>query len=292
MMTAREAQEILETPNLIEIGVRADEARKARHGDRVTFVRVLDVPVSGPVPTAIPREAGEVRITGRPDNVAQVESVLQQLVESGFSRTTQTLTGFALHDLEHLGPLPNLASRLKESGVELIAEAAIDRLSNPAEAIRAACGAGLGIARLTVHQPQSDPIEFLQQVREAAAAHPGGGARAFAPLARALDPTSPTTGYDDVKLVAFARLFLDNVETIQIDWTLYGPKLAQVALTFGADDLDAVPLDPIPVNLLGPRRAPLEEVTRNIRAASFVPVQRNGRFDPIAAPETAAGASR
>ena len=112
------------------------------------------------------------------------------------------------------------------------------------------------------------------------------------PLPRALDSASPTTGYDDVKLVALARLFLENVDTVQIDWTLYGPKLAQVALTFGANDLDAVPLDPSSVNLLGPRRAPLEEVKRNIRSASFVPVPRNGRFDPIAAPETAAGASR
>ncbi len=293
MMTVAEAQEVLDTPNLIAIGVRADEARKARHGDRVTFVRVLDVPVSGPVPTTIPREAGEVRITGRPDSLAQVESLLQSLIQSlvasGFSRT---LTGFALHDLEHLGALPAVMSRLKESGIEMIAEAAIDRLANPAESISAVYGAGLDIARLTVHSSQRDPIAVLQRVRDAAAASPGGVARAFAPLPRALDSASPTTGYDDVKLVALARLFLDNVDTVQIDWTLYGPKLAQVALTFGANDLDAVPLDPSSVNLLGPRRAPLEEVKRNIRSASFVPVPRNGRFDPIAAPETAAGASR
>ena len=294
MMTRAEAQDVLDTANLIAIGVRADDARKARHGDRVTFVRVLDVPIGGPVPTAIPRDAGEVRITGRPDNLAQLESSLQKLAASGFSRTTtaQTLTGFALHDLEHLGPLPQVASRLKQLGIEMVAEAAIDRLSNPAESIAAVCSAGLGIARLTVHRAQSDPIGFLERVRAAANAHPGGIAKAFAPLPRTLDPTSPTTGYDDVKLVALARLFLENVETIQIDWTLYGPKLAQVALTFGANDLDAVPLDPTSVNLLGARRAPLEEVKRNIRAASFVPVQRNGRFDPIPTPETTAGASR
>jgi hypothetical protein len=291
MMTVAEAQEVLDTPNLIAVGVRADEARKARHGDRVTFVRVLDVPVSGPVPAAIPREAGEVRVTGRPDSLAQIESVLQSL-SLLTSRTAQTLTGFALHDLEHLGALPDVMSRLKEWGLEMIAEAAIDRLANPAESARAVYDAGLDVARLTVHESQRDPIAVLQRVRDAAAASPGGVARAFAPLPRALDAASPTTGYDDVKLVALARLFLDNVDTVQIDWTLYGPKLAQVALTFGADDLDAVPLDPSSVNLLGPRRAPLEEVKRNIRAASLVPVPRNGRFDPIAAPETAAGASR
>jgi aminodeoxyfutalosine synthase len=145
---------------------------------------------------------------------------------------------------------------------------------------------------LTFHEPQPDPIAALERARDAAAAGSGRVAMACAPLPRLLDPTSPTTGYDDVKLVALARLFLDNLETIQIDWGLYGPKLAQVALTFGANDLDAVPLDPGSANLLGPRRAPLEEVKRNIRAASFVPVQRNGRFDPIPTPETAAGAPR
>lgn len=297
MMTRAEAQEVLDTANLIAIGVRADEARKARHGDRVTFVRVLDVPISGPVPAVIPRAAGEVRITGRPQSLAQVESLLASITKAlrGGSESPAprpTLTGFALHDLEHLGQLLQVASRLRECGLELIAEAAIDRLPNPAASIAAVHGAGLDIARLTFHEPQPDPIAALERARDAAAAGSGRVAMACAPLPRLLDPTSPTTGYDDVKLVALARLFLDNLETIQIDWGLYGPKLAQVALTFGANDLDAVPLDPGSANLLGPRRAPLEEVKRNIRAASFVPVQRNGRFDPIPTPETAAGAPR
>jgi 2-iminoacetate synthase ThiH len=52
--------------------------------------------------------------------------------------------------------------------------------------------------------------------------------------------------------------------------------LAQVALTFGADDVDGVsPSDASPHGL---RRAPLEEITRNIRAAGLVPVERDGRF--------------
>ena len=67
-----------------------------------------------------------------------------------------------------------------------------------------------------------------------------GVVRAFAPLPRAVNPAVPTTGYDDVKRVALARLVVDNVPSIQVDWSLYGPKLAQVALTVGADDVDAV----------------------------------------------------
>ena len=60
-----------------------------------------------------------------------------------------------------------------------------------------------------------------------------------------------------MKAVALARLAAPNVPSIQIDWLRYGPKLAQVALTFGADDLDNVTAsDEAPD---GRRRAPLEE---------------------------------
>ena len=104
-----------------------------------------------------------------------------------------------------------------------------------------------------------------------------GVLRAFAPLPRRVNPAVPTTGYDDVKRVALARIVVDNVPSIQVDWSLYGPKLAQVALTVGADDVDAVSAEDETSE--GRRRAPLEEIRRNIRAAAQEPVERNGRFE-------------
>jgi len=80
-----------------------------------------------------------------------------------------------------------------------------------------------------------------------------------------------------VKRVALARLCADNIPSIQVDWSLYGPKLAQVALTVGADDVDAVSAEDEAAG--GPRRAPLQEIRRNIIAAGQEPVERNGRFD-------------
>ena len=98
-----------------------------------------------------------------------------------------------------------------------------------------------------------------------------------APLPRSLSAFKPTTGYDDVKAVALARLALPDVPHIQVDWQRYGPKLAQVALTFGADDVDEVSAsDQAP---LGRRRAPVEEIRRNIEAAGLTPLERSGRFD-------------
>src|SRR5207244_171741 len=99
--------------------------------------------------------------------------------------------------------------------------------------------AGLSLARLTIHQHSgTDTVPRLKQV--AALQEAVAVVRVFAPLARKLNPSVPTTGYDDVKQVALARLYVDNVPSIQVDWSLYGPKLAQVALTVGADDIDAV----------------------------------------------------
>ena len=87
---------------------------------------------------------------------------------------------------------------------------------------------------------------------------------------------TPTTGYDDVKQVALARMVVNNIDSIQVDWPLYGPKLAQVALTVGADDVDGIAaVDP---GVLGTRRSPIEEIKGNIRAAALEAVERDGRF--------------
>ncbi len=99
--------------------------------------------------------------------------------------------------------------------------------------------------------------------------------RAFAPLPREIVAAQPSTGYDDVRQVALARLLLDNIESIQVDWMLYGPKLAQVALTMGADDVDGIsPFE----GELGRRRSPIEEIRGNIHAAGLEAVERDGLF--------------
>jgi aminodeoxyfutalosine synthase len=79
-----------------------------------------------------------------------------------------------------------------------------------------------------------------------------------------------------MKAVALARMLLPDVPHIQVDWSLHGPKLAQVSLTFGADDVDNVSAAGEAAE--GRRRAPLEDVRRNIRAAGLEAVERDARF--------------
>ena len=67
MISELEAQELLESKNLITIGMKADEVRRRLHGARTTFVRVFEIHVDAPVATLPPRtSAGEFRIVGTP----------------------------------------------------------------------------------------------------------------------------------------------------------------------------------------------------------------------------------
>jgi aminodeoxyfutalosine synthase len=278
------------SPDIISLGMLADEARRARHGVRTTFVRVADVPIAGRDAPDWPAAAGELRLTGTPDTLTAALARVRQVAATA---RDVPLSGFSLADLEELAgresiTLRSVLEQLRQAGLELIAEAPVDRLRDARRAIEEVNIAGLALARLTVQQwPAAGGREGVDAIQELfkrvnALQRDVAVIRSFAPLPRKVNPAAPTTGYDDIKRVALARLFVDSVPSIQVDWSLYGPKLAQVALTVGADDLDAVsPADDLSQ---GVRRSPVEEVRRNIRAAGLEPVERGGRFDPIARP--------
>ena len=164
-----------------------------------------------------------------------------------------------------------MLEEFRAAGLELVAEAPMDRLQDPRRSIEEVNIAGLSLARLTVEKITSaDPMPLLRAVAELQ--RTVAVIRAFAPLPRRINPAAPTTGFEDVKAVALARLVVDNVPSIQVDWSLsHGAKLAQVALTIGADDVDGVSAEDETGE--GRRRAPLEEIRRNIVAAGFEPVE-------------------
>jgi aminodeoxyfutalosine synthase len=276
-ISLEEARAILADRNLVTVGALGDEFRRRRHGRRTTFVRVFEVHTDA-VPSALPASAsaGEIRLTGRPPSVAAaVASIKAARALAG----SIPVSAYSLADLLDLvggsiATLTDLVARLAAAGLEIVADAPIDLLPDPAAAIRAARAAGVEVPRLTVHQPgASDPLRFMTLARDIQSS--AGGVRAFAPLARVSSVAQPSTGYDDVKQIAVSRLLADNIDSIQVDWALYGPKLAQVALTMGADDVDAVSALE---GDLGRRRSPIEEVRGNITAAGLEPIERDGLF--------------
>jgi len=278
--TDQELTSLANSHDIISIGMLADEVRRRLHGAKTTFVRVAAVPADVGAPIALPGPAGELRIVGAP---ASGSAAIARVREAAAAAGNAVVTGFSLQDLERLSvqegvTLRALLEELRAAGLELVGDAAMDLLQDVRRSIEEVNIAGLALARLTVDRAESgDQMPLLKAVAELQRAV--AVLRAFAPLPRRVNPAAPTTGYDDVKRVAMARLVVDNVPSIQVDWSLYGPKLAQVALTVGADDVDAV--SPEEATAEGRRRAPLEEIRRNIRAAGLEPVERNGRFDVL-----------
>ena len=267
-------EQLLETPDLIAVGVAGDEIRRRMHGTKTTFNRVFEVHVSAP-PHALPTgvHAGEFRVVGRP-------SSLDELTEA--IRTTAAVAGnvpvtvFSLADVLSLRhTIPTIAAALKEAGASAVVQLPLDLVENAELVTQDVRAAGLTILTIGVDELEdSHRLQICQAASNLQAAV--GGFKAFAPLPRRMSITKPTTGYDDVKTVALARVVVANIESIQVDWALYGPKLAQVALTVGANDVDNVAaVDP---GILGTRRSPLEEIKGNIKAASLEPVERDGLF--------------
>ncbi len=266
------------TRDLIALGAAADDARRRRHDNRVTFVEVLGVPVdAATVEAPLPEQVGELRLVGRPANVeTALEAVRASLARAG----SVPVTGFTLSDLLDLcggeaGRLGEVLTALREAGLAQVSEAAADTLTDPEPLFAVLGESGLSVSRLTLGSAVGEAAGQLVR-RVSTWRGVGAVCRALAPLSR-VEPSPPTTGYGDLRQVALARLLVDNIDSIQVDWVRHGPKLAQVALTVGADDLDGVPAD-TPEDL-GRRRAPREEVRRNIVAAGFVAVRRNGRFE-------------
>jgi aminodeoxyfutalosine synthase len=164
--------------------------------------------------------------------------------------------------------------QLKQAGLDAIAHAPIDALSDASTALHATLDAGLAVGCLSVQRPVgSRRTELLIQMRTLASQFPA--IQTVAPLPREQSTMTPTTGYDDVRMVAMARLVVSSAPHIQVDWSQYGPKLAQVALTFGADDLDRV--SAIDDESAGRRRMAAEDVKRNIAAAGLVAFERDPR---------------
>ena len=260
--------------DVLRLGMWADEARRSvPNGGVVTYLRVhvlgsADLERDVPIPEA----ASEVRVYETPaslaDAVAQVQAVKQL---AGARR----VVAFSMSDLEERsrggwGPIGSVLTALVGAGLSDLAEVPVDRIENLSQTLSVLRAADVTPSRLTVSRPVGEArLALLEELRKVLSGHTS--LIRFNPLARVPPVDKPTTGYDDVRWVAMSRLALKDTGavpiSIEVDWSLYGPKLAQVALTFGADHLDAVPATSDPQ--LGPRRATVEDVERNIRAAGF-----------------------
>ncbi len=117
-----------------------------------------------------------------------------------------------------------------------------------------------------------------------------GGFLAFIPLAfhprnTGMAEHAGTTGMDDLKNIAVARLMLDNFPHIKAYWVMIGPKLAQVALSFGADDMDGTVKEEVITHMAGAETEQAlghKTLIRLIREAGREPVERDTLYNVLA----------
>jgi hypothetical protein len=260
--------------DVLTLGMAADQARRdTLRTNIVTYLRVHVVTAADLASRLeVPAAAAEVRLYATPDSLDEATMQLRTLNRAAAGRR---VAAFSWADLVERGWAERVDTlrALVEAGLQDVAELPVDLAADVSSAVQILRAAGADPQRITVAQPLGDArLDIIPRVKRAFEDHET--LRRFSPLPRVAPVDKPTTGYDDVRMVALARLALRE-RSIEVDWSLYGPKLAQVALTFGADHLDAVAATND--TSLGPRRTTIEDVERNIRAAGFEPQEYRHR---------------
>jgi len=104
----------------------------------------------------------------------------------------------------------------------------------------------------------------------------------FSPAHTRMDNVQPAGGLEYLKIVAISRIFLDNIKYIQAGWLTEGMKLAQIALTMGANDMGGVLTEEVVVKSTGIETKTNEkEMINIIKNAGKVPVKRDSLYRVI-----------
>ncbi len=104
----------------------------------------------------------------------------------------------------------------------------------------------------------------------------------FSPVNTRMEDIQPATGADYLKMVAIARIFLDNITFIQAGWLTEGTKLAQIALTMGANDMGGVLTEEVVVKATGiENQMTMTTMIDLIQNAGKIPVQRDSQYQEI-----------
>jgi aminodeoxyfutalosine synthase len=115
-----------------------------------------------------------------------------------------------------------------------------------------------------------------------------GGFQAFIPLAYHPKNTQMAGGYtsgiDDLRTIAVSRLVLDNFDHIKAYWVMLGEKISQLALTFGADDVDGTIIEEKITHSAGAltgENLTAEYLSHLISKAGKIPVERNSFYKRV-----------
>lgn len=219
------------------------------------------------------------------------------------------LKAFTAVEIDHLSsisglPVPAVLEKLLEAGLDSLPGGGAEIFAEPVRS-RLCCDKISGARWLEIMElahrlglrsnatmlyghieTHGDRVDHMGRLR--ALQDRTGGFQAFIPLLfqpgnspLGLDVTAERRGADDLKTIAVARLYLDNFDNIKAYWIMLGEKIAQVALAFGANDLDGTVVEERIGHEAGassPRGLGRDEIERLIRLAGREPVERDSLY--------------
>jgi aminodeoxyfutalosine synthase len=141
-----------------------------------------------------------------------------------------------------------------------------------------------------------DHLRMLRELQDETKGFVGFIPLAYQPENNDIPVSHPPTGYDALRTIAVARIYLDNFDHLTAYWVGLGLKLAQVALSYGADDIHGTIIEEHIFRMAGGQAPQLQaeaDLVKAIRETGRTPVQRNTFYEPIKVwePQTATAAS-
>ncbi|MEO8429106.1 MAG: aminofutalosine synthase MqnE [Verrucomicrobiota bacterium] len=127
-------------------------------------------------------------------------------------------------------------------------------------------------------------LHYLRDLQDETHGFVGFIPLAYQPENNRLPVKHPPTGFDSLRTIAVSRIYLDNFDHITAYWVGLGMKLAQIALSYGADDVHGTILEENIFHMAGATSPQLQTETglvKAIREAGRLPFQRNTFYEPI-----------
>jgi aminodeoxyfutalosine synthase len=226
-------------------------------------------------------------------------------IDPGIHIKAYTMVEFDFFHRLYKKPVEEILAEFKEAGLGSLpgggAEVLVDRVKKEIYPIKLNKQGWRQIAR-TAHrmgipsnatmlyghvETLAERVEHMVKLRELQ--DETGGLNAFVPLAfhpenTALSHLPRPTGHDHLMTIAVSRLVLDNVPHIKAYWVMLTPRIAQIALDFGADDLSGTVVEEVIVHMAGaetPDELAVDELCRLIREAGRRPVEVDTLFHPL-----------
>ena len=225
-------------------------------------------------------------------------------------RPHTTIKAFTAVEIDHLAGISGLSleetiHRLKSAGLEMTPGGGAEVLSRRVrdnlfprkidherwlEVMEKIHDAGLTSNATLLYGHIETPEERVKHfIRLRSLQDKTNGFSAFIPLAfhsqnTLMSDIASTTAFEDLKNIAIARLMLDNFDHIKAYWVMIGEKLAQVALAFGADDLDGTIIEEKITHMAGATSSKgltRQKILEMIQGAGFEPTERDSFYNEV-----------